>query len=255
MKKPAKKKTTKQKVALLLRPSPPKVVSGEVVPRSEISIPAAVRTAIAAFETAIGGRRALIEALACADSDPAVVAVLQHLGDPRYDHTPLATVCADFGISPGMLFKAFEVAAIARAHVLALLEAANRIPAVTKEIFDTALTHDQTCAVCAGTTTIVAEPTKAVPNPEPARCSHCHGKGTIRIDGSLEHQKLALEMTGLTKKAGTAIAVNTQINQPSTTFAPGSLESLQQAIGEVLFRPRLAPIPAIVTPADPDASH
>lgn len=232
-------RSKKQAASIALVPA-----AAQARPLDKIVVPTAVQTSVAAFEKAIGGRPALIEALASGAESPDVQAVLRIIADPHYDRWTLARICQKAGITPWQLFSAFKSAAIARAHVLALLEGANRTPQVTKEIFDSAVKHEETCTACNGLGTIVSEPTKKDPNPPPATCLHCNGVGTLWVPGSLEHQKLALDLVGLVKKSG-----GVQIAVPITNNLPGSqpggsLEQLQQAVSTILYRSRQSPQPS-----------
>lgn len=211
------------------------------------AIPSEVQISVDKFEAAIGGRPKLVEALAAAETAPEVQTILGILGDPQYDTWPLVRICREAGITPGQLFSAFKAAAIARATVLAMLAAADAIPAVTQEVLKTAVPHDAPCRTCNGTGTIHPEPTKKDPTPTPTTCHSCQGVGSFRVDGSLDHQQMAFELTGLIKKSsGTTVAVQTNV-QPTTVVSGGYLEQIQQAGSELLYgRPVSQPTVSVV---------
>lgn len=210
----------------MARPNPI-VVDGKKVPES-------VQQSILAFEHAIGGRQALIEQLSSGDCSPEVQEVLTIIADPRHDHLTLAVVCARAGISPGQLFQSFRHAAVARAQVLAMLEVANRVPQITEQLLAEAISHTTPCTSCNGVGTKTPEPSAKNPEPKPFTCGACQGLGTLHVPADLERQKIALELANLLKKAG-GIAIQTNVNVPAPASKGGSLEQLQQAIGEIMY--------------------
>lgn len=219
------------------------VVDGKEVPR-------AVQQSIVAYEAAIGGRQALIEALSSGDSSEEVQQVLVFIADPKYDTWTLARICAHAGISPGQLFQAFRHAAIARAQVMAMLEVANQVPKITAELLAEAIAHTTTCTSCNGVGTKTPEPTAKNPEPAPYKCGACQGQGKIHVPADLERQKIALELANLLKKAG-GIAIQNNVSVPAPASKGGSLEQLQQAIGEIMYGRGSTPEPA---PVDPTTS-
>lgn len=243
-----------KKRALALIPASARPVSPTQI-KVHKDVPLAIRESIAAFENAIGGRQALIECLSTGDSDEQVSEVLQLLGDPRNDKEPLAKICAQTGITPGQLFTAFDRAAVVRAHVLARMEAANKIPEITREVTRTALPHDKVCTTCNGVGSF--ERMKSVNGKDEyvtEVCVACNGVGSIKREGDPDQQQRAFELTGLLKSGG-----GTQVTQSLTMVAPsvnvqsGSLEQLQQAVSDLIYRrPTLTvesvPIAASETP-------
>lgn len=227
------------KPALGIVKTPPRTA-----PALRASIPPQVRDAVSAFERQLGGRDALIEALSVADRSPEVADLLSLLCDPDLEHGPhgrtrsLVEVCHLSHLTPGDLFSAFKAAALARAQILGALTAANAADAVVKEIARVAVPHDETCGTCDGTGTVVPPKSKKNPNPEPERCAACRGTGTVRLPANPDAQQTILQMTELLKKSP-GITTNVAVAAPPPASL-GSLETLQQLLGEVLYAGRPA---------------
>lgn len=207
----------------------------QAIQQKAVPIPSAVHESLYAFEQAIGGRQAIIEALSAGDSSEEVAQVLTILADPRCDRWSLARVCREGKITPGQLMHALEVAALARGRVLALAEAARQVPAITREVLSEAVPHEIPCESCNGTGQQVKAPTQRDPSPKPYTCPSCMGVGKLRRSGDFDRQKLALELTQLLPKAnGVQVQTNVQVNTPAQAGL-GSLAQLHQAVGEVLW--------------------
>lgn len=201
-------------------------------------VPTAVQQSIVAYEAALGGRKALIEQLSSGDHSEEVQQVLTIIADPRFDRWTLAKICAHAGISPGQLFQAFRHAAIARAQVFAMVAVADAVPRITADLLAEAIAHTAICTACNGEGTKINEPTAKVPEPQPYKCSACQGLGKIHVPADLERQKLALEMANILKKAGGIAIQNNMVAPAAPTTRGGSLEQLQQAIGEIMYGAR-----------------
>ena len=210
--------------------------------------PSRVVETITALEKSLGGRQGLIEALSVADTVPEVFAVLQHIGDPRFDRWPLARICAECQIAPGLLFDAVDRAALLRAQILARATVAAQTPAMVGELLRLTRRHDQPCTPCNGTGKIYDLPDQG--KQKCYTCTSCQGAGTFQVEGDLERQKIALGMMRLTEKAG-GITVQTQINTPAPAAA-SSLVQLQQVVTDLLYGPTPTS-PAIPTEVVPDA--
>lgn len=229
----------KKKAALTLRPHAARMPAPSSV-REVHDIPLAIRSAIHAFEVAIGGRAALIEALSTGESDDQVSAVLDILGDPANDRHALSKLCAQAGISPGQLFAAFDRATIVRARILAKLEAANAVPTVAKEVARTALPHDTICGACNGER--VLHKTDRLGKPLEVPCGACNGVGTLRKDGDPDQQQKIFELTGLLRSGSAGMTISQQVLAPSFngSSSTGTLEQLQQAVNTLLsVRPEI----------------
>ena len=76
-------------------------------------------------------------------------------------------------------------------------------------------------------------------------------------DPTVERHKLALEVGQLLEKKGGLIVQQNNLAQTAIATGPGSLEQLQQAVGDVLFGPRrtavaVDPVPDPTEPDDPE---
>lgn len=211
--------------------------SARMPPASKVKIandvPLSIRQAIQAFETQIGGRRALLEALSTADTSEDVRVVLDAIADPKYDTEPLAKLCAQGGVTPGQLFGAFRTAAIVRGQILGSLKAAEVVPQVVEAIARTALPYETHCTTCNGLGKIhLGEGKQVTKSP----CSTCNGLGVILHEADSDQQRVILEMTGLVKSGGKEqTIVQANITAPSASSG-GSLEQLQQAVSELIYQ-------------------
>lgn len=237
----------KKKKALALVPAAPSR-SPQTRPAPDLVSPTRVEETITAIEEALGGRQGLIEALSVGDSSPDVMAVLQYVGDPRFDRWTLAHICAECRISPGQLFEAFDRATILRAQVLAHAKVAEQTPAMVGEMMILTRRHEVPCTACNGTGTIYERPEKG--EQTSYICTSCQGRGTFLAEGDLERQKIALGMMKLTTKdAGVTVPI--QINNPAP--ASSSLVQLQQVVTDLLYGASRRPsVPPVVEPP-PDA--
>lgn len=195
-------------------------------------VPQSIRNAITQFEAQVGGRKALIEALSSADAAEDVQEVLSAIADPKHDHEPLAKLCARAGVSPGQLFGAFKTAALVRGQILGALKASTLVPTIVDEIGKTALPYDEPCERCNGAGYIESEDRTGKDRP----CGACNGVGSIHYAGNLDQQRTILELAGLiTKGSGTNVNIHNANIAPPAAITGGSLEQLQQAVGDLLY--------------------
>lgn len=201
--------------------------------RVSLAEDAASDQAVELFEKALGGRDALLDALAVGDNAPEVNKVVTLLVDPRYETYSLRKLCHDSGITVADLFAAFKQAAVQKAHLLASQVILSRLLPVVEDVMTRSAPHYVTCEACDATGTITPEPTKTTPNPEPAPCTACKGRGQRLVFPDLDRQKLALELADLVKKGGgLSITQNNAAVFTPSAVSTGSLEQLQQALGE-----------------------
>jgi hypothetical protein len=191
--------------------------------------------AIDAFALSLGGREALAEALAIADSSPDVEQITMLLLDPRYAEIPLPRLCWQAGLTIAQLFAAYRKAALAKAHLASAQHIVTTLPEVVKDVMHRAAPYEISCGACQGTGSITDEPTEKRPNPAPHPCEPCQGHGRLLVLPDLDRQKLALELGQLITKGGGLAIQQTMILPPERAGTPGSLEQLQQAVGAILF--------------------
>jgi len=184
--------------------------------------------------------------LSVADASAEVGEIVNLLLDPRFRRTSLKRICALSGTTVADLFTSYKKALFARAHIQATHIIAAKLPPVVKDVMMRAAPQDQPCPVCGGTTTIV-EPGLGRP---PSPCPNCGATGIVRTEPDLDRQKLALELGHLIEKRGGPLLQQTQnILAASATPGPaGTLESLQQAVGELLFASPRAVMPDATDP-------
>jgi hypothetical protein len=198
--------------------------------------------AIETFTRALGGRSALVDALSVTESDATTDKLVGLLLDPTYDTWSLRRICQVAGITVAEVFALFKRAAIARAHIPAAPIIASKLVGVVDDILTRAQPYQHPCDACGGAGTVVAKP-----GAEPTPCPTCHGRGTETVYPDLDRQRLALELGQLTARGGgITLQQNLITTERAGSAAPGALEQLQQALGELLFRPAASPFsPAV----------
>ena len=82
----------------------------------------------------------------------------------------------------------------------------------------------QVCPKCLGTSAAGQGP-----------CPLCQDSGYVQSEPELDRQKLALELGQLIEKKGGLIVQQNNLAATLGGTAPGSLEQLQQAVGDLLF--------------------
>jgi hypothetical protein len=188
--------------------------------------------AIETFARAIGGRDALMAVLSVASSAPEIEKVVNYLLDPRYDRWTLRRLCTLAGITVAELFTAYRKALLTKAHLEATRIIAEKLPPIVDDVMERATPQMIGCAHCRG----LAPPAGDPP------CLFCHGSGQVRSEPELDRQKLALELGHLTEKKGGGLYIqqNQGVLASGAALAAqgsGALEQLQQAVGDLLFRP------------------
>lgn len=213
----------------------PGTAVAKVAPKA---VPALVAASLTAMEKEVGGRAALVSALLHAPKSRDLEYLLGIIGDPARTSVSLAQLCVQGGITPGEILEAYKAGVLARAQVLSTAQIASSLPGVVTDTMRRAMPGETVCEACQGVGMVTAEPSKRNPNPEPATCMACAGKGRHQAEGDLEHKKLALDMGKLLSKGGGLnIAVNQQQNNFVGASAGGTLEKLQAATDQILYGP------------------
>jgi hypothetical protein len=180
--------------------------------------------AIELFAQALGGREKLADALAVAGSGSEVERMTTLLLDPRYAQWGLARLCRTVGLTVADLFAAYRKAAVARSHIESTHLIAGKLPAVVDDVMTRAAPQRVVCPTCAGAAGAAGA------------CAACGGRGYVLTEPELDRQKLALELGHLLEKKGGLIVQQNNLAQTTLgATAPGSLETLQQAVGDLLF--------------------
>ena len=200
--------------------------------RRTITLPA-IRKALQDLEEALGGRDALIAALAHAPSSPTTDDLYGLLADPAHASTSLAELCAQADVPPGTLLKTFNLAELTRAQAVALRQMTRRLPGVIEDLATRAGPHTILCDACEGRGASTPDPTPTDPNPGPIPCDLCRGTGQLTRSGDLERQRIVVEMAGLVKRGGGLQIIQTQQTAIMNQGAGGS-ETVQMAVQEIL---------------------
>ncbi len=220
--------------------------------RAGVSVPlppGLVTQSLEAIEVALGGRAAIVAALAYAPPSADVIYLLGLIGDPFREQEPLAHLCAQGGVTPGELLVAYHAGELARAHALSARRIGKRLDAVAEDTMRKALRHQIVCGTCAGTGRSRDTPTKTNPHPRLKTCDTCQGTKQVTREGDLDHKKLALDMGGLLQKAGGMhVNVNQQVGVVAGTG--GSLEAMAAATDAILYGDQ-TPVDAELVPPEP----
>jgi hypothetical protein len=226
------------------RPARPERIARPPKPRRTTTlVPAAARTpthlsdteadlagaAIETFVVAVGGRKKLLQTLAIADGAEAADKVINCLLDPDYASWSLRRICTYAGITVADLFASYKKALFVQAHVDAAQRITSQLPPIVDDVMRRALPIARPCPRCNGSPT----------TPGTSKCPICQGAGTVLSEPDLDRQKLALELGRLTeRKAGIVMQQNQVAATAVSSHGTGSLEQLQQAVGELLFNPQ-----------------
>lgn len=152
------------------------------------------------IEAAIGGRDAVVEALAVSDLTDDQNYLFSLIADPRNDTRSLASICAKANYTLGHLMQLFKDAKLARAQVEAIVHVAKTLPTVTADVMTLAKITEEPCLLCKGKGTIETEPDEHGEIRD-VTCGDCKGKGTNTYTPGIDRQKLALEIGGLYTRA------------------------------------------------------
>lgn len=197
---------------------------------------------INAFELLLGGRTALIASLSI-DSTPEIRDLLKQLLDPHMDRYSIGYLASQAGIGLLDLLRAYRNSTLAKVQVLAVNQLAEKIPHVVEDVLRRAVPYDDRCKGCDGAGVTRVRPTKKCPDPDPpdVECSICHGKKTVVRLPTLEYQRLVLEMAEVIKPPKGGPTLLNQFNigtaaASASSIVPGSLEQMQQAVTDLLFK-------------------
>lgn len=215
----------------------------ELAPRpKELSLTRATRGVLAdtlrQFETSIGGRAALIKALAVASSvdgvDPAAAQyVVGLLADPKNADKSLARIAQLGGITLQDLLKLYRHGAVQRAHLAAGAAIVETLPAAAAHAMARSVPYEADCERCSGLGQTTPNPTTEHPNPSPVTCPQCRGGGRLRYEPTLDQQKLALTLGGLLKGGG---GVNVTVNAPQAPQVLDDFTRMQKRNAQALSR-------------------
>jgi hypothetical protein len=229
---------------------------------SAIPLPEALEAACAGFETAAGGRAALIEHLSHAPLDQKQELLVGAIADPRNDSISLARICQLYGIKFSALLGLFRDAGFAKAQLTAMQKVWGYTPQLAEDVMLRALPHDLPCGACLGEgkftrPAVVEREGKKITVEETRECEACRGRGSVLQQPERAQQELALKLAGLIQPAGAQPSTVVNVSQKTAVGIAaagggGVFASFVAASDKVLYpgRAGAAPAPA-AAPATP----
>lgn len=203
---------------------------------------AALRRQFDELETRLGGRSALIHALAHGPQDRQGRYLLGLLADPDNARRSLSDIASNARILPGQVAELITRGLTVTTTVEAKIAIAKGTGAVVTDTMKQAAPHEEPCAACQGIGMLTPDPTPDDPNPAPAPCATCQGSGRLLYPADPDARKLALDLAGLLPKAGGINITNSNTLQQAS-FHTG-VERLQEAMDLVLFGGSTPPLDA-----------
>lgn len=178
----------------------------------EGSSPLATKTrgVLEQYQEILGGRENVVDALNMAALDKKQQHFLRLLCDPARAQDSLIVIAQDCGMKPSEALDMFRSAAFAKSHALAMGKLAESLSPVVEDIIAKSVDAEVMCSECFGEQVAGFV------------CETCHGRGTMMRESTIDHQKLVLEATGVTKKSS---GVNVQVNQQVGVVSSGSFFS------------------------------
>lgn len=148
-----------------------------------------------------GKERFLACLLLTAHTDERLDLLLQWSEDEALASRSIGDLAVAAGFRAGELIKILKETGllVAQAHSLQIV--ADHLPAVVQDIVTRAQNHFVQCPECDGVGTIVPDPTKDDPNPDPEPCQTCRGKGQVLVAADPDRQDRVLEIARLLPEA------------------------------------------------------
>lgn len=243
----------------------PSSTPAEYDPSTSLYAQPSVEAALANFIEGVGGKDALLtELLIAPELPPSLLTLLQFSFDPRFSDRQFGFLCAKAQISPGEVLLAFRDVLMAKVTIQAMHETSKELVRMLREIVRSAITHDETCTECRGTTEVwkvLRNPKQKAESLQKVPCPTCQATGVVIVGPDRESQKMVLDLVGLTRgKASTLVnvGVNTQVSSASGSYSGGGsvtdspaaaaagLPQIQQALSAVLFNREAVRPPAII---------
>lgn len=193
----------------------------------------ALRREFDALEKELGGRPALIHALAHGPQDRQGRYLLGLLADPDNTNRSLSEIAATAKMLPGQIAELITRGLTVTTTVAAKIAIARGAGAVVTDTMKQGAPHEEPCAACQGTGSLTPDPTPDDPNPSPGPCVTCQGSGRLLYPADPDARKLALDLAGLLPKAGGISITNSNTLQQATVHT--GAERLQEAMDLVLF--------------------
>lgn len=212
-----------------------------------------IREAFTNFETAIGGREALVSVLMhCPPTSVGGQMIGKLLVDPEFTSTnayTLQVLCKKHKLPFNAMVQAFRDAKLAQVAIATLNQVAGHVPEVVEQLVVDATNRWEGCTICDGTGRIhrINEAGEFAHDSEGSPitqlCFDCRGKGRKYVRHDFANRSKLLDLAGLRPDKGPLVqqTFNQQANIAAlgnAAFMPGdgSFENLMQAI-ETTLRP------------------
>jgi hypothetical protein len=194
------------------------------------TIPAALEEACKTFETAVGGRGALVAHLAHGDLKARDDLLVGAIADPRNDVHSLARICMLYGLKFADLLQLFRGAGFVKAQLAAMQKVWTKLPDVAGDVMDRSVPHNIVCSTCAGEKTVHKKKYAGKELEEwDETCEDCAGRGFLQAQPRLDTQKVALQLGGLLNKEGVGVQVN-------VSQAQGQMAGMDQGFADFFRR-------------------
>lgn len=177
--------------------------------------------AVNELDQAMGGREGLIKHLEYAPHNAKLEILLNVLADPQRTMLSLNEAVKDAGITAREFMSIFREASVAKAFTDANLALSDRLRDVAVDVADKATNHTEPCYCTLGG--------RRDPNP---KCQKCWGEGLVYFRGSLPHQQMVFETSGLLKRGG---GVNVNVQQQVAVGGGGIFERFVKATDEAAY--------------------
>lgn len=203
------------------------------------------------FENAVGGRKALVDALEHCPEDSPAIKIVKKLFNNKDFVIPTANtlrgICLMENIPLNLVMAAFRDATMARLTVGAITQLAKEAPVIVDQLAADSKNRFEECPVCEGKTRVarIGENGEWVLTPEGEHvtqlCYQCRGTGKQYKEHDFANRRAFLQITGiLDEKRGTTVNVDARTAIINENFQPGNgtFEKLIKAIDSVNAKPK-----------------
>jgi hypothetical protein len=181
--------------------------------------------AVNELDEAMGGREGLLKHLEYAPHNAKLEILLNVLSDPGRTMLRLNEAVKDAGLSAREFMSIFREASVAKAFTEANLALSDRLRDVAVDVADKATNHTESCECTLGGKQQADE-----------KCQKCKGQGIVYFRGSLPHQQMVFETSGLLKRGG---GVNVNVQQQVAVGGGGIFERFVKATDEAAYGKRV----------------
>jgi hypothetical protein len=185
---------------------------------------------VGGLESSVGGREQLVEILEQGSKTAQLEILVTMLADPARAKLSMASICEDAGISAKDLMHVFRDGAIAKAVNDAHVHLARKLTTVVSDVADKAHNHLEPCRCTVGNTV------SSLPE-----CPECRGTGQVYYRGSLPHQQMVFESTGILKRGG---GVNVNVQQQVAVGSAGLFDRFVKATDAAAYGQKVVDVEA-----------